>query len=86
MRTTPHRTLDHRSKLFRLYNLETKRYLHLSGSGEVPSTHYAWVGFEHQAEALRSRAGEDFPYILAPLDHDRYHNRREFSFETPNIP
>lgn len=55
----------------RLWNPETRKYLHLSGQGETPGTVYSWSGFPHQARTLERRAadrGDDWPYIEAPLE------------------
>lgn len=61
---------DKRAYMRRLYNHETRQYLHLSGKGETKGTFYAWSGTRDQALTLRERAkvrGEPFPYKLAPL-------------------
>lgn len=61
---------DLRPYLRRLYNAETRSYLHLSGAGETKTVAYAWSGTRAQAQNLSDRAkvrGEAFPYKLAPL-------------------
>jgi len=55
----------HDARLIRLWNPETRRYLHLSADMETDGTSYAWFGYRHQANALRDRAavrGDDWPY------------------------
>ncbi|SMP32012.1 hypothetical protein [Shimia sagamensis] len=50
----------------RLYNTETRAYLHLSGEGETKGTDYAWCGWRYQADALRTNAradGKPWPYV-----------------------
>lgn len=57
----------------RLWNPETRQYLHLSGEGETPDTFYSWSGYPHQARTLERRAterGETWPYVEAPLQED----------------
>jgi hypothetical protein len=49
----------------RLWNPQTRKYLHASGSGEVQSEVYAWRGFYRQADVLMQRAqirGDEWPY------------------------
>lgn len=53
-------------RMHRLWNPETRCYLHLSGAGETPDVNLSWIGFAYQAETLRQRAatrGEDWPYV-----------------------
>lgn len=53
-------------KQLRIYNPETRAYLHLSGAGETKGTDYAWCGTQHQAETLAAHAretGKDWPYV-----------------------
>lgn len=53
-------------RMVRLWNRDTKSYLHLSGLGETTDVNHSWLGFSHQAEALRQRAitrAEDWPYV-----------------------
>lgn len=51
----------------RLWNPETRMYLHMSGTGETRDVNYSWRGFVRQAEALRERAavvGNQWPYHM----------------------
>ena len=53
-------------RMVRLWNRETKSYLHLSGKGETTDVNHSWLGFSYQADALRQRAairGEGWPYV-----------------------
>lgn len=53
-------------RMHRLWNPETRRYLHLSGRGETDDVTWSWLGFHYQSEALRDRAlllGDDWPYV-----------------------
>lgn len=53
-------------RMHRLWNPETKCYLHLSGAGETSNPDYSWLGFGCQADALRHSArqrGEPWPYV-----------------------
>jgi hypothetical protein len=43
-------------RLVRLWNRETKSYLHLSGQGETTDVNQSWLGFFYQADALCQRA------------------------------
>lgn len=42
-------------RLRRIYNPETKKYLHQSGQGWVSGTQYAWSGLKYQAAELAKR-------------------------------
>ena len=51
----------------RLWNAQTRRYLHLSGSGETKDEAYSWLGYKYQANNLRIQTlkrGELWPYTL----------------------
>lgn len=49
--------------LVRLFNPTTQRFLHLSGTGEVRGTTWAWLGTRNQARRLA--AGQvDWPYKI----------------------
>lgn len=53
------------ARMHRLWNPETKQYLHLSGAGETPDVALSWLGYAHQADTLRTRArtrGDEWPY------------------------
>ena len=53
-------------RLVRLWNRETKSYLHLSGQGETTDVNQSWLGFSYHADALRQRAEircEGWPYV-----------------------
>lgn len=52
-------------RMHRLWNPSTKRYLHLSGTGETDDINLSWLGHPHQADTLRNRALADskpWPY------------------------
>jgi hypothetical protein len=49
----------------RAFNPETKKYLHLSGTGETEGTVYAWRGNEEMLARLK---GRDHGYVLLPID------------------
>lgn len=51
----------------RLFNPETRQYLHLSGTGETKGTDYSWCGWRHQAARLKAAAKRDgapWPYVI----------------------
>lgn len=53
-------------RMVRLWNRDTKSYLHLSGQGETTDVNHSWLGFAHQTDALRQRASaraEGWPYV-----------------------
>lgn len=53
------------ARMHRLWNPETKRYLHLSGDRETDDINLSWLGYQHQADNLRARALADskpWPY------------------------
>lgn len=53
------------TRMHRLWNPETRQYLHLSATGETPDVALSWLGYAHQADTLRDRAldrGEPWPY------------------------
>lgn len=53
-------------RMHRLWNPETRCYLHMSGAGETRDVNFSWIGFAYQADALRQRAairGEGWPYV-----------------------
>ncbi|QBR35724.1 hypothetical protein ETW23_05795 [Leisingera sp. NJS201] len=53
----------------RLRNPQTGELLHLSGQGTTTDVTWSWLGYNHQAETLRSRAttrGEDWPFAPVP--------------------
>lgn len=53
------------TRMHRLWNPETRQYLHLSATGETPDVNMSWLGYAHQADTLRNRAlarGDDWPY------------------------
>lgn len=53
-------------RMHRLWNPETKCYLHLSGAGETSAPDCSWLGYAYQADNLRQRAsarGEPWPYV-----------------------
>lgn len=57
----------HDPRMIRLRNSATRQYLHLSAEGETQGQTYAWLGYRHQADALRDRAsvrGEAWPYVV----------------------
>lgn len=41
---------------FQAWNPETRKYLHLSGSGETNRVTYAWSGTQAQFECLKARS------------------------------
>lgn len=52
-------------RLIRLWNPETKQFLHMSGEIETPNETYAWLGHKIEARILRERAlkaGKAWPY------------------------
>lgn len=58
-------------RLFRLWDPESRTYLHLSGKGTTASVDHSWLGFSYQAENLRQRAairGEDWPFVRVRRD------------------
>lgn len=58
-------------RMHRLFNPETRQYLHLSGKGETPDVGLSWLGYQHQADTLRARALADskpWPYRRRPRD------------------
>lgn len=53
-------------RMHRLWNPETRCYLHLSAAGETPDVNLSWIGFAYQAETLRQRVAarsEAWPYV-----------------------
>lgn len=49
----------------RLRDPQSGELLHLSGQGTTTDGTYSWIGYRHQADALRSRAetrGEQWPF------------------------
>jgi hypothetical protein len=51
--------------MIRLRDPATEEFLHLSGSGTTRDETYAWIGFKHQARALRAKAiaaGQPWPF------------------------
>jgi len=51
--------------MIRLRDPNTEEFLHLSGSGTTRDATYAWIGFKHQARALRAKAiasGQPWPF------------------------
>ena len=53
------------TRMHRLWNPQTRRYLHLSGEGETPNVDLSWLGYAHQARALREQfcnRGDHWPY------------------------
>ena len=66
--------------MVRLRNPATKAFLHMSGNGTTPGTHWSWLGYLHQAKTLRKRAkarGELWPF--EPVDRDFLDANPEFS-------
>lgn len=66
---TGYKAKDPRMK--RLFNTETRKYLHTSGSGEVQTTDFAWFGYAYQADTLEQRAKilkEPWPYVFGCND------------------
>ena len=56
----------------RLWNAQTGRYLHLSGSGETRDETYSWLGYKYQANNLRIetvKRGDPWPYTLQSRDY-----------------
>jgi hypothetical protein len=54
------------TRMHRLWNQQTRRYLHLSGTGETPDVALSWLGYAHQADMLRARTLADskpWPYV-----------------------
>lgn len=54
------------ARMHRLWNPQTRRYLHLSGASETPDVALSWLGYAHQADTLRSRTLADsklWPYV-----------------------
>lgn len=55
----------------RLFDPESRYYLHMSGQGLAKGSTWAWRGHRYQAHALRCRAltaGEDWPFVTIPAD------------------
>lgn len=53
-------------RMHRLWNPQTRRYLHLSATCETDDINLSWLGYQHQADTLRERArirGDDWPYV-----------------------
>lgn len=53
-------------RMHRLWNPETRCYLHLSGIGETRDVNFSWIGFAYHSDTLRQRTearGEAWPYV-----------------------
>lgn len=65
--------LNHYYLHVRLYNPNTRKYLHQSGKGETKKF-WAWRGLRKQAQILKERAkiqGEDWPYKYEPVENPK---------------
>ena len=54
------------ARMHRLWNPQTRRYLHLSATCETDDINLSWLGYAHQADTLRARALADskpWPYV-----------------------
>lgn len=69
MTTQPKRTAFQAAedtRMHRLWNPQTRRYLHMAADRETDDINLSWLGYQHQADTLRARALADskpWPYV-----------------------
>lgn len=69
MTTQPKRTAfqaHEDARMHRLWNPQTRRYLHMAADRETDDINLSWLGYAHQADTLRARALADskpWPYV-----------------------